>query len=319
MKSNFIKSFRSNKNLKTYIVFLFFTTFIWVLLQFSKNHSQVIVFDIEYTDVNQNVNISNKSTSKIKLNIIGNGFKFLYYSLLNKKLQINSKRIINKHAFSNFNYLEGDDLKQYLKSRYFNDSEINFMGNDSIKIYYEQLIEKELPVKLKSDISYASGYKSIKGLSSKEIKLKVKSTKTFLDTLKFIESKVLKLNNVSEGYSGKLELINPSPKNLTLSLNKIDVFLNVDKVTEGSLLVPITVLNTPESSKIQLFPKEIKIVFGVLVKDYKRVMENKNQFKVTADFKSIKSNKLIPKITTTPENVFNSRLTQKEVEYILIQ
>ena len=148
--------------------------------------------------------------------------------------------------------------------------------------------------------------------------IRVKSTKSLLDSIKFIDSKVLKLNDVNKDFKGQLELINPNPKKLTFSLNKINVFLNVDKVTEGSLLVPITVLNIPESSKIQLFPKEINIVFGVLVKDYKTVMDNFNQFKVTADFKSIKSNKLIPKITSTPENVFNTRLTQKEVEYILI-
>lgn len=313
-----IKEKFGKKSYKTYAFFLGFTTFLWLALQFSKNYSQEITFKVKYNQIETAKLVKPSSDQEINMVLEGNGFQLLKYSLFNKTVKLDARKAISKNK--NHAFFTGKPMINAIKSGLNYTGEISFVLKDSLHIYYDVFKEKEIPVKLVSDISYAQGFMSAKGLISTQKTIKVMGPKSVMDTLAYISTEVLSLENVTKDYQGKLTLKpNKQIGNLSFDVKKIPVTLSVDKLTEGEIKVPISVLEIPKGAKIQLFPKQVSVVFSVVLKDHAKL--STKDFKVVADLShaSGNSNKLLLKLTTFPENVFNARLTEKEVQYIVVK
>lgn len=313
-----IKKKLGSKNYKTYLFFLGFTTFLWLALQFSKNYSQEVTFSIKYNKVPTDKLVKPSSDSEIKMVLDGNGFQLLKYSLFKKAIKLDTRKAVS--ASDNYAFFTGKSMISAIKSGLNYSGEISYVLKDSMHIYYDVFKEKEIPVKLTSDINYAQGYMSLNGLESAKKTIKVLGPKTVVDTLKFIQTEILSLENVAKNYKGKLGL-KPHKKieGLSYESKEIPVSLEVDKLTEGEINVPITVFNLPKGAKIQLFPKQVSVVFSVVIKEHAKL--SAKDFKIVADLSSASnnSNKLLLKLAKFPNNVFNARLTEKEVQYILIK
>ena len=313
-----IKKKLESKNYKTYLFFLGFTTFLWLALQFSKNYSQEVTFKIKYNKIQTDKLLKPGSDNEIKMVLEGNGFQLLKYSLFKKAVKLDARKATNlseNHAF-----FTGKPMINAIKSGLNYNGEISFILKDSLHIYYDVFKEKEIPIKLVSNIAYDQGFVSTNGLESTEKVVKVLGPKSVVDTLKYVYSEVLTLENVAKDYKGKLALkTNENIEGLSYETQKIPVSLSVDKLTEGEINVPIKVLNLPKGAKVQLFPKQVSVVFSVVIKDHAKL--SAKDFRIEADLSnaSENSNKLLLKLAAVPNTVFNARLTEKEVQYILIK
>ena len=312
-----IKEKLKKKSYKTYVFFLGFTTFLWLALQFSKNYSQEVTFKVKYHKIQTDKLVKPTSDQEIKMVLEGSGFQLLKYSLFKKAVKLDARKAINinkNHAF-----FTGKPMINAIKSGLNYTGEISFILKDSLHIFYDVFKEKQIPIKLVSDISYAQGFMSAKGLESTEKTIKVLGPKSVMDTLSFISTELLSLENVKKDYQGKLALEpNKQIEDLSFDTKKIQVSLSVDKLTEGEIKVPILVLNVSKGAKVQLFPKQVSVVFSVVLKDHAKL--SAKDFKVIADLShaSGNGNKLLLKLDAFPENVFNARLTEKEVQYIVV-
>jgi len=309
-----IKEKFATKNFKTYAFFLGFTTFLWLALQFSKNYSQEVSFGIVYNEIEPNKLIKPSSDREIKMILEGNGFQLLKYSLFEKKIELDVRKA--KNSNKNHSFFTGKFMINAMKSALNYNGEISYVLKDSLHIYYDVFKEKIIPIKLESDIIYAQGFMSANGLTSNQKEVKVVGPKS----VKYISTEVLKLKDVKKNYNGNLALKVKNPiEGLSFDKKTIPVNLNVDKLTEGEIKVPISVLNLSRGAKVQLFPKKVTVVFSVMLKDHAKLSEN--DFKVIADLSkaSPSSNKLFLKLASFPDNVFNARITEKEVQYIVIK
>ena len=94
----------------------------------------------------------------------------------------------------------------------------------------------------------------------------------------------------------------------------------VGKFTEGTLEIPISVINLPVNTNINFFPKTVTVVYYVNLSDYNSIKAL--DFKVECDYSEIGNTNspfLFPKLIKMPEAVKNARIKQNKVEYILIQ
>lgn len=313
-----IKKKLGSKNYKTYLFFIGFTTFLWLALQFSKNYSQEVTFRIKYSKIQTDKLLKPRSDNEIKMVLDGNGFQLLKYSLFKKAVKLDARKAIS--ASENHSFFTGKPMINAIKAGLNYKGEISYILKDTLHIYYDVFKEKEIPVKLVSEISYDQGYMSVNGLETTKKTIKVLGPKSVVDTLKFVATEKLNLENVAKNYEGKLTLKDHKKiEGLSYELKEIPVSLNVDKLTEGEIKVPISVLNLPKGAKIQLFPKQVSVVFSVVIKEHAKLSDK--DFKIVADLSnaSENSNKLLLKLTEFPSNVFNARLTEKEVQYILIK
>ena len=94
---------------------------------------------------------------------------------------------------------------------------------------------------------------------------------------------------------------------------------DVEKFTEGSLDVPVSVINVPENVSVNHYPKTVTILFNTSLSNYKII--NETHFIVQCDFNEINENNsfLTPKIVKQPKLIKNVRMQTKKVEFILSQ
>ncbi len=312
------KKVNINKNVKTYLFFLVFTAFLWFALQFSKNYSKEINFSIEYIKNDAEQLIEPSSDSSISLLLEGNGFQLLRFYMFGNTLRLDPRKATIKSASEA--YFTGNKMLNVFKSSLNYEGKITYASKDTLNIKYSKIVSKQIPIKIINKIGYALGYTSIKGVETPVKKIKVFGPETVLDTLKFISTKKLKLSNVNKDYEGFISLQNnKNLKQLKIEQNKIPVSIKVDKLTEGEFLLPIRILNVPIKQRVQLFPKEVTVVFGVALKDYPKLKAS--DFSVIVDLSeaSLDSNTLSLKLNNIPKLVFNARLSEKEVQYIVIK
>lgn len=317
-KTDFNKRGNINKNVKTYLFFLIFTAFLWCALQFSKNYSKEIEFQIEYTKTDADKLVEVGSDTSVSLILEGNGFQLLKFYIFNNKLQLDTKKATVKSASDA--YFTGKKMINIFKSALNYDGKITYSSKDTISLKYSKIITKAIPLKIVNIIQFSAGYTSLKGVETLKKEVKVTGAASILDTLKFIKTRELKLSGINKDYTGFVSLeTNKVIKQLKIQDKKIPVSIKVDKLTEGEFTLPIKIVNVPKGQRVQLFPKEVTVVFGVTLKDYSQLKASDFLVEVNLGKANKNSNTLGLKLVKKPNQVFNARLSEKEVQYIVVK
>ncbi len=305
---------------KTYFVFLLFTTLVWLALQFSENYSKEVLFEIEYITGEQQKVITTESDDRIRMILEGNGFNLLGIIWLNRKIKLDCRKA--QMLSKDHGYYTGNRMLEYIKEGLMYKGEITHVLKDSIHVYFDSYYEKKVPLKINSKVTYAQGYRSVKGPIATHInEVTVLGPSSILDTLKSIPTQEWIVEDLDKSITNTLafEYKFLEHKYLSLSDSKVDVELKVDKLTERVFNLPIKAINVPKNAKIQLFPKSVNVVFTVALKDYSKL--SALDFSVVADLgkSDLSNSKLLLHLDQVPDNVYNTRLMKPEVEFILIQ
>ncbi|UCE94148.1 MAG: hypothetical protein JSV73_02385 [Flavobacteriaceae bacterium] len=92
----------------------------------------------------------------------------------------------------------------------------------------------------------------------------------------------------------------------------------VDKITDGSYNLPFKIINLPRNVIISTYPKEVKVIYQVALKDYSKIPEN--AFRVQVDYKKTIDNNLdyfIPELVEKPEIVTNVKIVPNKIEFLI--
>ena len=318
MTSDQLKENVSNKNFKTYSFFLIFTAFLWFALQFSKNYAKEINFDIKYTKVDSDKFVLPQSDQNVSLTLEGNGFQLLKFYIFNKPLKLDVRKATGKTPEKS--WYTGREMLDVFKSSLNYNGKVTFSSKDTITVNYSKIVTKDISIRIKENIKFAQGFTSLKGMISSKKTISVKGPEFILDTLKFIDTKVIELDELQKSYKGEIRLnIERLSKNIKIKEKKVPVAIEVDKLTEGEFSLPIQILNVTKGQRVQLFPKEVSVIFGVALKNYPKLKAT--DFRIVADMKKAnpEGNTLTLKLEKTSDLVYNVRLSEKEVQFIVIK
>ena len=101
--------------------------------------------------------------------------------------------------------------------------------------------------------------------------------------------------------------------------NNVEISFLIDKSTEKSFDIPITLINVPENINIRTFPTSINIKFSVSIQNYNNVLPS--MFEANIDYNTISN---VSKTTQKVNIQYNSNIyitnltsTPKEVEYVI--
>lgn len=318
MTAEQIKENLSKKNFKTYSFFLVFTAFLWFALQFSKNYSKEIDFTIEYTKVGADRFVKENSDKEVSLTLEGNGFQLLKFFIFNKTLKLDVRKASAKLPTKS--YYTGRKMLEVIKSSLNYTGVVTFSSKDTITVRFSKIITKEIPIKVKDNIDFASGFTSLTGITTSKNTVAVRGPEVILDTLKYIETQELQLKDLQKNYEGKIALdVESLSADLKIKEKKIPFSIEIDKLTEGEFTIPIDILNVPKGKRVQLFPKEVTVIFGVALKNYPKLTAD--DFSVVVDMNKAASegNTLALKLEKSSKMANNVRLTEKEVQFIVIK
>ncbi|WP_406684123.1 YbbR-like domain-containing protein [Seonamhaeicola sp. MEBiC1930] len=313
IKSKISTSIKS-KRINVFLIFLLFSFIILIFSKLSKDYTNTVTFEIEKVNIPEEDVILSDS---IRLNITlkTHGFKWLNYYLEKPKVVIDfSKDVTKRESF----YLWSKS-KAYLNNTQF-DKQIELLNisPDTLVFRYDVNMLKKVPVKLNANISFSAGYNSNNPVVLEPDSVVVIGPHVLVSDIKFLETDDFEIHDVRTDLKETVNLKLPENKaDLKFSNTVIGLTSKVEKFTEGTLKIPVRVINIPDNVNINYFPKEVNVSYYVSLSNFNEVRSN--NFKVICDYEDIKGNQsfLVPKLETIPEIVKNAKIRQQQIEFII--
>ncbi|MBZ9730500.1 YbbR-like domain-containing protein [Salegentibacter sp. JZCK2] len=301
-------------SLKTFGFFLLFASLIWFFVQISKEYTQVIDIPVSYVNVPMDKSIAKERPQNLKLRIQDKGFAIWYYKIfrpevkldLGKALEENGELVYNFEA--NREFLEDQVNINFEKARFI---------QESLSIKYQPKKKKRVKVNPEIDLSYAVGYSAREPVKLRPDSIQVSGPENIIDTLQSLNTVYLRINNINTNVSGKVKIDTSSLGMLSFYTNEVSYSQEVEKFTEGSVKVPIEVLNLPENTNISIFPKEVLVYYQVNLKQYEMVKAE--NFRVVCDYNDIDDGDdfIIARISESPSFVSNLRLNERKIQFVI--
>lgn len=314
LRTYLLESFK-NKKINVFFLFLISAFGILILTKLSKQYTNTIVFDIEKINVPQENVVLNDTNAVLRLTLKTHGFKWLNYYVTKPKIVID---------FSNDVYKD-DSVFLWHKSRIFLNNtqfdkqvELLHMSPDTLVFPYGVNFMKKVPVKLKSHINFASGYDVSEAYTLEPDSVEIIGPDLLVKGIRFIETDSVELTNIRENILEKLQLNLPE-HNGDLKFSNTNVYLKakVEKFTEGTIVIPVNIINLPKGTNLKYFPKEVNVSYYVSLSDFNSIKNN--DFRVVCDYKKTNASQtiLIPELVKIPKSVKNTKISQQRIEFII--
>ncbi|MBT4112450.1 MAG: hypothetical protein HOE36_00485 [Flavobacteriaceae bacterium] len=313
------KKIRSVYKTRKFNVFVFFVLLALIYSMTSKltsNYTKTIVFVVKPVDVPSDQVVLDQSIDSIGLELETYGYNLAKYYIDQPIIEI-SLNDLNKVK----------SKYQWTKQRNFSDLQSKFNKSirlvsssvDQIDFTIEQYESKKVPVELKLELDYKSGFDSFNEYKLSKDSIMITGPNSLIDTINMIQTHKLVLNQIDSEINAKIRIKPPENSNITHSDTELDFQLKVEKFTEESIKVPITIVNIDDNMKINYYPKVVSVLYRVSIREYKSV--NPMDFRVECDLNTINRDNsvLISSITKKPSNVRKCRIENNQIQYVIIQ
>ncbi|MDO1500255.1 YbbR-like domain-containing protein [Winogradskyella maritima] len=311
--------FFKGKNIKGFSFFVIAAFVFLVLTKFSETYSETLKIKVELTNLKEEIALYEDSTYYVNVLVKSRGFNLAPFIFEKPKpilLNVSEDTKLKKTSYQWDVIGDIHVIESALGKRF----EVINVEPDTMNFNFELLASKLLPIQLNKELQFVPGY-DIKGeirLSQDSVKLV--GAKDELEALEFVETELLKLNDIQENISGTIGLLKPEVSNVKLYPSKVDVEATVKRFTEGKITLPVELKNVPEQQRINYFPKEVELTYYVDLDTYNSIKVD--DFKIECDFKNLQNanqNFLVPEVTKQPESVKSLRLKQNRIEIIVLE
>ncbi|WP_233783323.1 CdaR family protein [Flavivirga eckloniae] len=273
-----------------------------------------MAFDIEKVNIpDENVILNDSMALNITLKT--HGFKWLKYYVSKPKIRVDFSKDVDKkkHAFL------WNKSKAYLNNTQFDEQvELLNISPNQLAFKYDVNLVKKVPVKLNATISFEPGYDVADKLISEPDSVTVIGPNTLVSQIGYLETEEVIFNDVKTSFEEATNLMLPeNTADLKFSANSVTIKAHVEKFTEGTLKIPVNIINTPKGAKIKYFPKEVNVSYYVSLSNFNTIT-NKD-FKVVCDYEKTVGDQslLVPELVAFPTTAKNVKINQKRIEFII--
>ena len=301
------------RNINRFSVFLGIAFVFLIFSKLSSDYNQPIKLKLKFTDLPEEIIIKSDSSNTIEAVVEAKGFALVPYIFNNTEtisLNANEDVIVNENEFVFEVQKNSFLLEEQLGSSY----KIRSLKPELLHIAYSKRASKVVPVKLNSDIKYATGYDLYGNFTLSNDSVKIVGPTDKIADISFVTTNQLKLTEVNTDIKtsvmiNKIQDVEVFPKS-------IDVEAAVKRFTEGKIEVPLTIINMPENVLINYFPKTVTLSYYVDLESFNSITPS--AFSVECDYSLINSNQtyFVPKIAKMPEFVKRVNIKQKRIDFI---
>ncbi|AEH02795.1 hypothetical protein [Lacinutrix sp. 5H-3-7-4] len=311
-----IRNVLRSRKINSFLLFLGMAFGILVLTKLSKDYTNTINLEIKAKNLPDEVVLLNDTSKKVNITLTTYGFNWLSYYLRPPKITVDFKKDVikknntylwtSKKAFSNINKQIGKEII------------IQDISPDSLFFNFDVNAVKLVPVKPDVTLNFKLGYDIMDKVKAIPDSVKIIGPESLVSKLHIINTQKLELESVNkpviQDVALKLDSINPI---INIKTKTVTIKADVEKFTEGTIDVPVTLINVPNNTSVNYFPKTIKVSYYTSLSLFKNVKTQ--DFKIICDFKKIdeNSNFLTPKLVSEPSTIKSARLQQQSVEFII--
>ncbi|CDF80074.1 conserved hypothetical protein [Formosa agariphila KMM 3901] len=315
IKSRFLEFVRSKK-INIFALFLALSFTILILNKLSRTITNTIPISVNIVNLPETYVVLNDSNQKLNVTLKTYGFKFLRYYLSNPKLTLDYNDKLNL-TDSTFKWSQQRSYSK-INDQFDKDVEVISISPDSLLFKYDENTTRDVPIKFQKNIQFSPGYDVLEGFTITPDSIHIIGPEKTVNALKFIKTKSLELTNVHLDINQYLELELPeNSQHLQFSHKSVRLTAKVEKFTEGTFNIPVTIKNVPKNLSLKYYPKSVSVSYYTNLSGFKDVVAQ--DFKVECDYNKHLENQsyLVPELVAQPESVKSAKIIQQKIEFII--
>jgi hypothetical protein len=310
-----IFDFLRKKNVRRFSIFFVIAFIFLIFSKLTNDYKQTILLKLNLSNLADEIVLQNDSLNIVKAYVEAKGFTLLPYMFnKSKDITIDAKTdVLQKSNHYIFDvqkhlYLIEDQMGESYK--------IISLKPDTLKLDYSKLTSKYVPLQLKSKISFAPGFDIKDNIQFSTDSVKVVGAETIIDSIKVITTEQLELIDVSSDINEKIDVDKFQLSGVEVYPKRISINAKIARFTEGTIEVPVTIINKPSNVLINFFPKKVTLSYYVDLESYNSI--SSSDFIVECNFSEASDNQsyLIPEISNKPDNVKRVNIKQKRIDFI---
>jgi len=316
IKHNIIPYFKS-KRANVFALFILVAVLFSLLTKLSKDYTHTFLFTINAINVPEEMVVIKDSTNVMRITLTTYGFKHIKYYFSSPTIDVDFNNL-DKTA-THFKWIEKRELSNVIK-QFDPNVKIESINPDTISFRYDKNTVKKVPIVLNSDVKFAPGFDLAETFKLVPDSIKVIGPKILTDSIFEISTEPLKLEYVNSNILSDVILKLPiNNQDLKYSHERIEVSGVVEKFTEGTINVPINVINVPNTITLKFYPKVVPVIYYTSLSNFNNI--SSTSFIVECDYNALNDQDtyLLPKIVQQPDLVKNVRLHVKRIEYIIVE
>lgn len=311
---------RQDRRIFIYLICVGIATIFWFLNALSKNYTVDLDFPVHYTNLPKNKILVNEPPKEFTLQVNSFGF-----TLLRHKLQLSfSPLVFNVNDFTR-NIMETTKQSGYTiqTSQYLDEiadqlsSELKVLKitPDTLHFNFDQIVQKNIKVYPNVQIELKKQYQLSGPIRTKPDSITVYGPKSILDTLKQVETNYQTFKSVSEAIQRNVSLVDYD--NLKFDNHRIVLIIPIEEYTEAQRLIPVSIINKPDSINLKLFPNRVKVTYLVGLSRYSEILPG--DFKLSVSWTDLNpdNSRLKVEILALPPFVKSVKILPEEVEYLI--
>ena len=307
-----MRVFSSRGKFNVFVIFLILAIVSSLVGKLTSTYDKNILFKLVLTDLPKNKVIYDKSHDSVMLMVRGYGFNLAKYYFETPNLNISVKKL--KETNNTFLWNQKENFND-VKLSFDSSIELLTISEDSLFFYYDQYVSQNKKIIPNISIDYKSGYDSFKPFSISNEFVTILGPKDILDEIDYIDTELVRLNNVNSDIKIDLNLLKPPYENLSFDFSSVIFEQEVEQYTEEVITIPVNVLGNTDF-KYNFFPKELSVKYFISIDNYKKT--SPLDFRIECIFDQNKST-IVPKLTKKPNFIKNPRLSSSQVQLIIIE
>ena len=317
LRNKILTSIKSRK-FNVFLLFFLISAMVLVFSKLSKIQTKTFTFQIDNSNLPQELVLLNKKDLKLNITLKAEGYKLIDYYFKNPTMVFDFNTL-NKLNDSLFTWDRNSGYSE-LNSKFKRGEEILSITPDTLRFLYDINAVAKIPVQLNSRVGFMQGFDMINSFIITPDSITIVGPKSVISGWEYVTTDTLVLKEVNKNISKTVQLNIPKEYGqVKISDKYIQVSGEVEKFSEGAVNVPVSVKNVPEGFTLKIFPKDVTITFYTSLSVYNQV--NGNEFKVECDYSKVTKNKpyLEPVLIAKPSNVKSARINQNRIEFVLTE
>ena len=311
------KNNKSNKLYYTFILFSFLSVIFWFMTKLSKEYDSSIKYPVSYINLPSNKLLQEKPSEYIDVRIKATGFKLISSKVSPRKLTIDASNIYGK-SLTNY-YLLLSQQKLSVQKQLNTGVKVAYFIKDSVHFKLGVLHQKKVVVKLISDLLFAEGFELNNSISIQPDSILLTGPKSTLDTISSVSTGLLQKKELNVSINEFLDIKEFNPdSNVSAEKDKVLITASVERFTEGSVEVPIKVINIPDGKQINTFPKFVKVTYRIALSNFNKI--DSSTFLIECDYGISENNNLpylIPKLIGSSSIIKNARISPQKIDFLI--
>lgn len=311
-----IKKGLEKKEVKIFLLFLFFSTLIWFISKLSNTFEGNAIFNLEYINVPENQILIQASDDKLSVKLDALGFHFLGMSMSNKNIQID---VSKTEKMVDESFMLKSDLKKQIEKQLPSSMQLIDTNSDTLFFDFQEVISKKVPVTPRIQINLSQNYLLDGVLVVKPDSIVIKGPKNQVDTITTISTPKIDLTALTSNFSQKSAIIiSKELANTSFSNESVTISGKVSKFSEKKITLQIEIVNLPNNLVIKTFPEKVDVICLGTLNVLKEL--NISDFQVIGDYEQLKDNgsqKITLSLRKKSAKLYSAILEETEIEYII--